>query len=429
MGQKSVSWRATDRAVRRLSGCMAGRAALTLGIALATGCFVDSRGDDGGVVDTDGATGDEAGGSSGESSDTGSTATSDPVTDSDGDRNSETGLRADSGGTDVADETGDGSNCPASVVLLFDALTQASALSNFVAPVIIAPSDIDYALTELDGSDLHFVSEDGDLLAFEVDTWTRAGTSVFWVRVPAIDGDAHDRITLCYGGEPTAAPNDVWDDDFVGVWHFSEDPDAPDIVRDASANAHDGLVSVQARNVTPTPTLLGAGLAFENSDDAVEVASAPTLATPDALTIEVVVRPDDLSVQEFQAVLRRVDTYEIRTRDQVQATPRVSGVVGFDVGTTVSSFLETPPTEGWHYLTLTYDITDEIIEMCMDGTGCLTTPYFGETPELVQTPTAPLFFGRAPATLDDVRISRTRRTKAWIEATARGYTGTLLTPL
>ena len=72
------------------------------------------------------------------------------------------------------------------------------------------------------GGDLRFADSTGKLLPHEIDTWNPSGVSTVWVKLPSLSANA--KITACYGcdGPPAVAAKDVWDDDYVGVWHLGE---------------------------------------------------------------------------------------------------------------------------------------------------------------------------------------------------------------
>ncbi|MDO5318957.1 MAG: DUF2341 domain-containing protein, partial [bacterium] len=76
-----------------------------------------------------------------------------------------------------------------------------------------------------DGSDIRFYSAEGELLPHEIDTWNPAGTSLVWVRVPALDPAGGVGVTMCWGATrqtpPARSATEVWRD-YLAVWHFNE---------------------------------------------------------------------------------------------------------------------------------------------------------------------------------------------------------------
>ena len=111
--------------------------------------------------------------------------------------------------------------------LTFDNLAQAETLTDFPVLVILNSSNIDYAQTKDDGSDLRFFAADGTPLAYEIEQWNEGGDSSVWVRVPQITGNSNsDSIWMYYGNaaaEPAKNAAGVWDSNFVGVWHLNEE--------------------------------------------------------------------------------------------------------------------------------------------------------------------------------------------------------------
>ncbi|MBQ6137645.1 MAG: DUF2341 domain-containing protein, partial [Kiritimatiellae bacterium] len=94
-------------------------------------------------------------------------------------------------------------------------------------PVLVklstAISGFSYAdFQKANGGDLRFVDSHGNLLPHEIDTWNSSGVSTVWVKVPELS--ATTRIYACYGcaNPPAVTAMDVWDDDYVGVWHLGE---------------------------------------------------------------------------------------------------------------------------------------------------------------------------------------------------------------
>lgn len=87
-----------------------------------------------------------------------------------------------------------------------------------------------------DFSDLAFFDQNGNVLAFDVDTWNVAGESLVWVKVPQFSSSTV--LTVAYGG---LVQNDVhqpatWGA-YRGVWHMNETGSE---IADATASAMNG---------------------------------------------------------------------------------------------------------------------------------------------------------------------------------------------
>ncbi|MBQ9430441.1 MAG: DUF2341 domain-containing protein [Kiritimatiellae bacterium] len=110
--------------------------------------------------------------------------------------------------------------------LVFSGYEGKETLKDFPALVKIPDglTGFDYAEATADGSDITFFSTDGTRLAHEIDTWDPDGTSYVWVRVPELTKAT--AITAKWGESRAKtsmfSPRNVWDDDYLAVWHFSK---------------------------------------------------------------------------------------------------------------------------------------------------------------------------------------------------------------
>ena len=111
--------------------------------------------------------------------------------------------------------------------LTFSGYEGSETLKDFPALVKIPDglSGFDYKDSTADGSDLAFFGADGKPLAYEIDTWNPEGDSYVWVRVPELTKTTS--ITARWGksgGRETTSVQQqvVWNDDYMGVWHFSK---------------------------------------------------------------------------------------------------------------------------------------------------------------------------------------------------------------
>ena len=109
--------------------------------------------------------------------------------------------------------------------------------TNFPILVRLSEAEIDgfkYGnFEQSDYSDLIFVDAEDNFLEYEVDTWNPSGTSLVWVRVPALR--ANSAVICCYGGRKYSHESSrVWED-YIGVWHMNE---ASGTVADATGNGY-----------------------------------------------------------------------------------------------------------------------------------------------------------------------------------------------
>ena len=118
-------------------------------------------------------------------------------------------------------------------------------LSGFPVLVRIAansPAGFSYAdlHSPANGADLAFVGMDGTGLPFEIDTWDPSGTSLIWVKLPAMTNGT--QFVMCWGS--AASGKTVCADSpfagYVGVWHMSE---SSGTVADSSGHSLDAVPS------------------------------------------------------------------------------------------------------------------------------------------------------------------------------------------
>ena len=76
---------------------------------------------------------------------------------------------------------------------------------------------------EVDGSDLRFVNDTGDVYPHEIDTWDREGESLVWVKLPQLAKGKS--FFVQWGGGPVASSNasGTWNANYAGVWHMGEE--------------------------------------------------------------------------------------------------------------------------------------------------------------------------------------------------------------
>ena len=111
----------------------------------------------------------------------------------------------------------------------FPGYTRSEVLTNI--PLLVALStnipDFSYAnFTSPTGGDLRFKTADGLTdLSFEIESWNTNGTSLVWVRVPALNAATS---ILARWGDPLAtnlqassSDGSTWNKGYVGVWHLN----------------------------------------------------------------------------------------------------------------------------------------------------------------------------------------------------------------
>ncbi len=113
------------------------------------------------------------------------------------------------------------------MVISFNATGISENLTNFAVRVELDSTNFDFSAAKDNGEDIRFIdADDATPLSFEFETWDKVGeNAVFWVKIPKIDASSdYSDFFYLYWGNPVAAfaasPNDVWDANAVGVYHF-----------------------------------------------------------------------------------------------------------------------------------------------------------------------------------------------------------------
>ncbi|MFZ4396655.1 MAG: DUF2341 domain-containing protein, partial [Kiritimatiellia bacterium] len=115
-------------------------------------------------------------------------------------------------------------------------------LTNFPVLIVLNTNRVNYAEFLPNGADLLFHTPDGAVLAHEIEQWDTNGNSYVWVNVSQISTSASGNFIMMRWGNAAASnsahPADVWNSDYVGVWHLA---DADNTVADSTRFAWNGV--------------------------------------------------------------------------------------------------------------------------------------------------------------------------------------------
>ena len=319
-----------------------------------------------------------------------------------------------------------------SMNVLFAGAPNTATLTNF--PVLVklstAIDGFSYAdFSSPNGGDLRFADANGNLLPHEIDTWNSNGVSTAWVKIPALTrGTA---ITAHYGytgsGSPAAVDSkDVWDDDYVGVWHLGEGA-LP--MKESSETSSDFTSSYGATVGYGADGIVGRSVNFPSGG----LTNALVAADHDALdgfskfTIETWTLQD--AHKQNAGILSKRKEYNKECAYYVYDSGET---VAFCVGTNRNTaarwcFNQNQNLGEWTYLAYTADMasSSKNVHGYKNGTMNGWEPdaaFFGPMPNS----TEPLILGNLGANkpdyafngkIDEVRISKTVRSKEWVKAT------------
>ena len=110
-------------------------------------------------------------------------------------------------------------------------------------PVLLRlPAAVSSQLRSVGGKDLLIEDENGDALSFEVETFNPSGTTLVWVKVPALSSATV--LTVYFGGAANTNndPASVWSR-YAGVWHFAPSAAGTMTVPDATGHGLAGVTT------------------------------------------------------------------------------------------------------------------------------------------------------------------------------------------
>jgi len=293
--------------------------------------------------------------------------------------------------------------------------TTSEALIDF--PVLVkldTGTDIDYSKTKDAGEDIRFTDGDGTVLSYEIEKWDETGASYVWVKVPQIDIDSNtDFIYMYYGNAAaTDAQNaiNVWDSNYVGVWHLSENPagTVPQII-DSTNNNNDGTSNGSMTLSDLVNGQIFNGLDIDASDDYVSVPHSESLLMSNTVTFEAWVKVN--AFNNYQGILTKgyssANSWGMHIRNDLS--------LWFDVGAT-NCTRGTLQTGSWQYTAGVYDgsAAKVMLQGQQVGTTCNIIKTLGNT-EILRIGRMPTY-GTLNGVIDEVRISNVARSNAWIAA-------------
>jgi hypothetical protein len=316
--------------------------------------------------------------------------------------------------------------------LLFDQSVRSEDLIDFPVMVKLDGSRVDYGQTQDDCDDFIFCDRLGNQLAHELEVCNPADASWFWVKVDEVPSDGSGQIWMYYGN-PNATNSSnrtaVWDPSFKLVMHMRENPAAnscgsPEDVCDSTGNNNHGesLGSMGTSHLVPMQ--IGNGIEFDGADDRLEVDGVSNLRITGDLTLEallyltgdpsgarVVLRQGGVGETQATNVL-----YQWATVNRVpESFHEHGGGANVSVGASTTRY----EVGEFVYVTMSRDVASNQITWCVD-TICETKTYSGNDPDGGSSSLLEIAAGGGsaflPAAFDELRISNTKRSDAWLRA-------------
>ncbi|ODS37678.1 MAG: hypothetical protein A7315_03895 [Candidatus Altiarchaeales archaeon WOR_SM1_79] len=164
-------------------------------------------------------------------------------------------------------------------------------------PVLVHIIDSDLANdARSDGYDIIFTDWDGkSKLYHEIESYNgTTGELIAWVKIPSLSSSSDTLLYMYYGNSsissPTENSDEVWNSQFVGIWHLNETGDGTaDEYEDSSTYDNHGQGGSGTSGYVPTRIdgKICKAQDFDGTDDHISAADSPSLSiTGDAITLE-----------------------------------------------------------------------------------------------------------------------------------------------
>ena len=276
----------------------------------------------------------------------------------------------------------------------------------------------------------------------EIERWDWVNQEAWlWTKVPMIYGSVDTTLYLYYdltqvdntyyiGDTGDLAATTAWDSNFVGVWHMSQYPsDGSGAIKDSTTSVSHGT---SAGSMPLIDGKIGNGIDFDGINDNIGCGSAAVLDDIGTITIEGTFKADDWGESSSGRVISKSDATNQNGWNLFVQSPSSENRFGFTQGwNTTDGIWFTPnasiSTNSWYYGVAQYDRSF--------GTGDKPTMYLNGVSKTVTTSQTPVgtietdaaqsvcIAARAATDrefdgiIDEVRISNTIRSAAWIKAT------------
>lgn len=314
-----------------------------------------------------------------------------------------------------------------------DQVSGTGDLTNF--PILVSRTDSDLqANAQADSDDIVFTSSDGvTQLDHEIEKYTSGtGTLVAWVEIPTLDGDADTIIYMYYGNSGATAqenPTGVWDSNYVGVWHMSEDPSgiAPQILDSTNNN----LDLTSAGSMTTGDLIaskVGDGIDLDGTNDYLTINDSATVSFGgNSFTLESWINVPGSHVSDTSIIGKAHSSgshtnpyFEYALQLGSTGQPRSFLATGTLSGnfTSVTSVSGAISVNTWHHLVAAKD--SSLVRIYVNGSQNNTNSASGN----IQDFSGPLRIGSnggpgeyTKGTVDEVRISNISRSTDWLTTT------------
>jgi len=271
-----------------------------------------------------------------------------------------------------------------------------------------------------------------------------AQTGILWVKVPHVSSTENTIIRIYYdstasnntsyvGTTTSSAAQNVWDDDYIIVYHFEENPiSGSDIIKDSTQYLNHGSpnVSLTHTEMSGTPDLDYAVQNASSGDRKIEMGTSNF--DKGLFTLETITRIDDASSKYPGLLLLHTDDdnklhfYEQGPNNKLRFTTAVGGS-----GETIFEY-DRVDDDAWHFYGLKADFDNDEYSLWEDNTEVATSSSTHTELTALGTPyIGPSYFSSnwysGNYIIGEYRVSKIARSDAWIKASYYSTYDSLLT--
>ncbi len=309
-------------------------------------------------------------------------------------------------------------------------------------PVLVSTTDADLQVrAQLSGNDILFTdSAHTTKLNHEIEKYTNSTGELFaWVQVPSVVSSTPNTVIYMYYGYSGAADQQnvtsTWDDNGAGnfkmvqhLWETTAGGGSYDDHLDSTLNNNDGEIA----NVTMDATgQIDGADEFDGSTATITVDTSDSLNITDAITLEAWVYNDSGQSSTRRIVMKTIPPQEkgyqmdIRTSDPGVLNLYLSYSGGWRSINSGATYID---TDQWVHVAGTWSDVTDTASIYKNGTLVTSTSVADGA---MVTSASTLTIGSTNASnhyfdggIDEVRISNTARSAAWIKASFENQTAT-----
>ncbi|MFX0150869.1 MAG: DUF2341 domain-containing protein, partial [Candidatus Hodarchaeota archaeon] len=297
-------------------------------------------------------------------------------------------------------------------------------LNNF--PVYIDLFDTDLQQdAQASGNDIFFTDIQGNLLDHEIELYERVYNSshahmVAWVKVNI--SSAQNTVLSIYYGNPIAEnqenPTAVWDSNYKGIWHLSENPsDSAPQMKDSTSNINDGTAQGGMDTNNQIEAQIDGGLKFYYGNN-INCGTDSSLDLVQEFSVEFWIKiQNETGISSWPSIIGRGDgqfddgwmLFQNEQSSKIDFVYRdTSETSHWILNTGTALQLKT-----WYHIVLTYSVSQGVAKLFIDGSQFDTD---NTVSEILSSPLG-LFFAEDDfnGSLDEIRISDIARSSEWIQ--------------